>query len=169
MKKIITIGLVGMFVILGCGSLAIGAPEPVEPIRENQAPTAPIIFIQISNNDRNCYLQTFHSEDPDGDNIYYEITWSYLGVKDMVAASPDDPTDPWLGPYESGENIELVHTCYQTGNYEVTIRAKDTNGNIGQPTTMQINHRQIRLLQSPFFSKILEKYPTLTNFLAKIM
>ena len=168
MKKIVTIVLIAMCICLGCGSLVIGAPEPVEPLLSNQAPTAPLVSIEISNTNTDCYLQTFHSEDPDGDNIYYEITWTKLSTKEMNTASPDEPIEPWLGPYSSGEIIETIHTCYESGEYEISIRAKDTHENIGLPTTVHITHEDSMNLYENFLSLLQEKYPTIYSILEKI-
>ena len=54
--------------------------------------------------------------DPDGDNIYYLFDWG------------DDTTSDWLGPYESGEEVQANHSWSKRGTYEVKVKAKDVYG-----------------------------------------
>ena len=48
--------------------------------------------------------------------VYYQWDWG------------DGSTSQWLGPYNSGVEIETKHTWEDRGDYEVKVRAKDTNG-----------------------------------------
>jgi len=54
--------------------------------------------------------------DPDLDDLYYWIDWG------------DDTTDTWIGPYASGEEIEVTHEWAHNGLYEVRVKSKDTYG-----------------------------------------
>ena len=62
------------------------------------------------------YTYSSSTSDSDGDQVYYLWNW-------------DDGTDSgWIGPYNSGETCEALHEWYSKEDYQVKIKAKDTNG-----------------------------------------
>ena len=73
---------------------------------ENYIPLTPTIFEE---NDR-LYVSTL---DPDGDDVFYLIDWD------------DGTTSDWLGPYQSGEIVEINHEWTEPGTYEIKAKAKD--------------------------------------------
>ena len=59
---------------------------------------------------------TIVTSDPDpGDQVYYRIDWD------------DDTGVDWIGPYPSGQEIEVEHTWTSTGVKDVIAQAKDTH------------------------------------------
>ena len=62
---------------------------------------------------------TFVAEDPDDDEVYYEIDWG------------DGIVDPWDGPYTSNKVITNNHKWNYWGLYTIRGRAKDKYGEIG--------------------------------------
>ena len=54
--------------------------------------------------------------DPDGDDLYYLIDWG------------DGSYSEWIGPYESGEEIQVTNSWDSDGTFNVKAKAKDTNG-----------------------------------------
>jgi len=68
--------------------------------------------------------------DPDEDQIYYIFDWG------------DGNFSMWLGPYNSGETIEVTNIWNKAGIYEVRARAKDTNNRMSdwsEPLVVTIN------------------------------
>ena len=66
-------------------------------------------------------INTYHkfsssSTDPDGDKIYILFDWD------------DGKSSGWLGPYNSGENVNAIHKWTKRGIYKVRVKAKDING-----------------------------------------
>ena len=116
MKKTLAIIMVGMFVIVGCGSAVMGDDD--DPTGTNRPPKAPVLIEEKSDWTKESYTYVFYSEDPDGDQVYYDIAWEEIGDTEIVS-SPDDPVVPWLGPFESGEELEKTHTFDQVGEYEL--------------------------------------------------
>ncbi|HEC82005.1 MAG TPA: M20/M25/M40 family metallo-hydrolase [Thermoplasmatales archaeon] len=53
--------------------------------------------------------------DPNGDQVYYK--WSWGGGEDT-----------WIGPYPSGETVEVNHTWNSPGDRLVRVKAKDDKG-----------------------------------------
>jgi len=61
------------------------------------------------------YTFTTSTDDPELDQVYYWFDW-------------DDGTNSgWVGPYNSGETGNASHAWDDAGDYEVTVKAKDTN------------------------------------------
>jgi len=58
--------------------------------------------------------------DPDEDEVYYKWDWG------------DGNYSDWLGPYSSGLNITTNHTWTKLGEFEIKVKAKDSN-NIESP------------------------------------
>ncbi|VVB61856.1 Uncharacterised protein [uncultured archaeon] len=165
MKKTTAIIMVGMFVLVGCGSAVIG--EDDDPVGSNRAPNAPVVIEDQSVWEKESYKFTFYAEDPDGDEVYYDIAWNKVGDTDKITCSPDNPAINWFGPFGSGEILEKIHTFYKCGDYELTIRAKDSHDSIGPSTTITVTYKS-SLSQFPLLLKLMEKYPGIFNILTKI-
>jgi PKD repeat protein len=89
-------------------------PPPVT----NEAPNTPnrpsgssTGFIQTS------YTYSSSAVDPDGDNIYYLFDWG------------DGSNSGWLGPYNSGQQVQKSHLWTNQGAYFVKAKAKDIYDN----------------------------------------
>jgi hypothetical protein len=53
--------------------------------------------------------------DPDEDQIYYNFSWG------------DETYSGWIGPVPSGTSVEESHAWDEAGDYDVKVKAKDTN------------------------------------------
>ena len=53
------------------------------------------------------------SADEDGDEIYYKWSWG------------DGTFSEWLGPFNSNEEVEILHNWSKRGRYEVKVKARD--------------------------------------------
>jgi len=73
---------------------------------ENDIPLSPTIFEE--NGD--LFVSTL---DPDGDDVFYLVDWD------------DGTSSEWLGPYQSGEVVEISHEWSEPGTYEIKVKAKD--------------------------------------------
>ncbi len=56
---------------------------------------------------------SFETSDPDNDDVYYYIDWG------------DQTNTGWFGPYDSGEEITLLHNWDEQGEYDILAKAKD--------------------------------------------
>lgn len=102
------------------------------------------------------YEFKFMSSDPDGnDEIYYYIDWG------------DGLLEEWIGPYKSGESVEIKHIWENKDNYNIRVKVKDTIGKESNWATFTINipktyffipilQKLIRIVERfPFFERIL--------------
>jgi PKD repeat protein len=62
------------------------------------------------------YKFNFTAEDPEGLNILYYISWG------------DGYNTGWIGPYKSGRTINLSHSWWAVGEYNIRFKAKDLYG-----------------------------------------
>ncbi|UCB59370.1 MAG: hypothetical protein JSV67_03505 [Thermoplasmatales archaeon] len=166
MERIITLMIIGMFVLVGFATVAMA--EPDDPVTPNQAPKAPVILVDKSTWEKQEYKFCFYAVDPDGDDIYFDISFTKAGDENLIACEPDDPVTPWYGPFESGEEIDESRMCHEEGKYELTIRAKDSYGNIGPSTTITVTYTKAKIIQLPIINRILERFPGLLFIVTKI-
>ncbi len=80
------------------------------------APYAPMISGPGTGSPREKYNYTITTTDPNGDDVYYYVSWG------------DGITEEWIGPFPSGEEVIVNHTWSEKGKYEIRIRAKDNDG-----------------------------------------
>jgi hypothetical protein len=165
MKRMIALMIVGMFVIVGCGTAVMS--EPDDPERPNRAPGAPIVIEDKSHVVKKEYQCYFYSVDPDGDDVYYELIWKKID-NEYATNEPDDPERPWLGPFTSGAEVNEVRNCDETGDYQLTIRAKDSYDNIGPSTTVTVSYTKSKFLQLPLFDFISARFPGIAYILTLI-
>ena len=76
-----------------------------------QTPQGPTIGIILDE-----YSFTTRTIEPENELIYYLFNWG------------DGTTGDWLGPYTSNETVEDSHIWLDTGNYNITVKARDQNG-----------------------------------------
>ncbi|MEF8848372.1 MAG: PKD domain-containing protein, partial [Candidatus Thermoplasmatota archaeon] len=57
---------------------------------------------------------TFSATDPDNNDVYLKIDWG------------DGEKTEWLGPYNSGEDVQLTHRWNGDGVFTITAKSKDT-------------------------------------------
>jgi outer membrane protein assembly factor BamB len=60
------------------------------------------------------YIFTIVAADPNNDSIYYRFDWG------------DGNVEEWVGPYDSGKEINISHTWSSIGNYDIKAKCKDT-------------------------------------------
>lgn len=76
------------------------------------------------------YKFSCKAEDLEKEDIYYMFAWG------------DGTNSGWLGPYKSGETVEVFHSWKKEGAYEIKVFVKDSKGNQGEwysSTTIKIS------------------------------
>jgi hypothetical protein len=166
MRKMITLMVIGIFLAIGFSTIAMA--EPDDPIIPNQAPKTPEIIKEKSGLEKKEYQCVFYSVDPEGDDVYYEISWKKVDELNFQTCSRDDNNKPWLGPYSSGEEINIISNCDESGVYEFTVRAKDVYDKVGPSTTVTVKYSNARIIQLPLLTRVLARMSWLTFILAKV-
>jgi hypothetical protein len=94
---------------------------------DNYAPIKPTISGPTRGVPGINYSFVFKSSDPEGENIYYYIDWG------------DGTNTDWLGPYSSGEELNLEHTWSTTKIYTIKAKSKDVNQDESEFSNHNIN------------------------------
>lgn len=95
--------------------------DPSVALRVNNAPATPAAPSgEQSGKTDDSYTYSTSTSDIEGDDIYYQWDWG------------DGSTSDWLGPYESGSVVNTSHSWGERGFYGVTVRAKDSQGEISE-------------------------------------
>ena len=92
------------------------------------------------------YNFSFVAYDINEDDLWYYIEWG------------DGYIEHWIGPYGSGEEINIPHTWEYKRNYTIKAKAKDVFGDESDWGYLEIN---IPKVKTSFMSKILERFPNL--------
>jgi len=103
------------------------------------------------------YPYSTSTVDIDDDEIYFLFDWG------------DGTDDEWLGPFDSGYEINVTHIWDVEGNYEIRVKAKDTYGAKSEwSDPLQVSmpkNKVFNLLFSQFFERFIECFPMLFLFL----
>jgi len=100
------------------------------------------------------YTYTTCTTDPNDDQIYYKWDWGDGNLSD------------WIGPYNSGEEISMVHS-WNKGSYTISVKAMDVYGAespwseplpISIPRTKQSNR--------PLLFQFIQRFPILEKIFA---
>ena len=113
-------------------------------------PDIPTINGQTNGKPGTEYEYTIKSSDPDGDNIYYLISWD------------DGNIDDWIGPYSSGEEVVVTHTWSEQGTYTIRAKAKDDYNMQSEWGTLEVSMPRTKML---FNSRIIALFANLHTLL----
>lgn len=92
------------------------------------------------------------TSDPEHDDVYYCFSWN-------------DGTIEWVGPYQTGEEIEVSHSWDEQGSYAIKVKAKDVTGaesDWSEPLLIQISKEKTIL--SFMFEKFYELLSLISFF-----
>jgi parallel beta-helix repeat protein len=103
----------------------------------NSEPNEPIILGKKIIKKLKSYEYTFRATDPDKSQIYYYIEWGNGFVEE------------WIGPFDSGEIIQLRHVWSEPGEYVISAQVKDPYGEASEWSTYTIT-----VLKSKSYSRI---------------
>ena len=96
---------------------------------DNQPPNKPTIS-GPRNGKKNVVLEyTFMSIDPEGDDIFFHISWGCCGSGDFHS----------YGPFSSGEEVKLSHSYSEEDDYIIQAYAEDTNEGESDMATFEIS------------------------------
>jgi len=88
----------------------------VDESDNNPPETPPILTGPINGEVGERYPYSTSTVDVDDDEIYFIFDWG------------DVTDDEWLGPFDSGYEINVTHIWDVKGSYEIRVKAKDTHG-----------------------------------------
>lgn len=136
--------------------------------RDPNAPSAPEINGPTKGVPRECYNYTIVSTDPNGDDIYYYVSWGEGSRYDpMVGWFPSELVE--TGPFPSGEEITINHTWLFRDRYTIKVIAKDTNNLVSPWTTSEVIMPKDKMTANLFFLQLLERFPNAFTLLRQLL
>jgi hypothetical protein len=123
-----------------------------EILLENSPPETPVINGPNKGKAEIEYDFTFVTNDPDEDNVWYYIKWG------------DGDTEEWIGPYPSGEEINLSHSWSENRRYFIKSKAKDGKNQQSSWKTIMIDIPRLRLKVDTFLYNIIDRFPIIGKF-----
>jgi len=95
------------------------------------------------------YSYFFELTDTDGDSMFLYIDWG------------DGTHEGWIGPYNSGTNVEVNHTWNKRGTFVIRYKAKDKLNFESKTGTLSVTIPRDKATNNIFFYQFLEKFPIL--------
>lgn len=95
-------------------------------LNDNDPPIKPTISGPKVVSSKKEITYTFSSTDPQGHELWYFIDWG------------NGFFENWIGPYDSGEEIELSH-AWSSGEYTIKVKTKDIADYKSPQCTLKIN------------------------------
>ncbi len=123
----------------------------------NQPPMKPTINGSTFGVIGRSYDYTVMATDPNEDTISYYIDWG------------DSTNSGWMGPFQSGEHVNVSHTWTTRGTYTIKAKAKDVNNAESDWGFLKIkmpkNHIYTPSAFMLFFERLFERFPHAFPFL----
>ncbi len=113
---------------------------------QNTPPNTPDIDGPTSGKPGTAYIYTISTTDPDSNKVSYYVDWG------------DNTNSGWVGPYTSGEEIELTHTWAKKGTYTVKVKAKDIYDEESDWNLLEITVPRNKFIINSIFIRFLEKF-----------
>ncbi len=117
----------------------------------NEPPNTPTIDGPTSGKPGVEYDFIFYTTDPNGDDVYYCVSWGCCGSGDFHT----------YGPYTSGVEVTLSHSWPEQGDYVIKAYAKDIYDAESDMATFEISMPRDKATTSSMLLKILEQFPIL--------
>jgi len=99
------------------------------------------------------YDFSFTTTDPESDEVYYYIMWD------------DGYIENWIGPYTSGETVNISHKWSIIGDYIIKAKAKDSNNEESDFAEFEIQIPRTRVSFYSLFNWLFERFPLLEKLL----
>jgi len=121
-----------------------------------EAPNYPTITGPSTVKPETEYTYEISAVDPQGDDVYIYIKWdSGFGGSG------------WLGPYASGETIQVSNTWDEKDNVVIRARARDGDNNIGPWSSLQVTMSKSKSKETPSFD-FFKQFPIFYNIFLRI-
>jgi rhodanese-related sulfurtransferase len=114
----------------------------------NRAPEIPVITGPTKGKVGVNYPYTLLTTDPDGDDVYYNVSWGCCGNETH-----------FYGPFPSGEEVIINHTYKKKGTFIIKAKASDRYGNESDWATYEVNMPKSKIAASIFFQRLVQNHP----------
>jgi predicted acyl esterase len=122
----------------------------------NYAPLKPIITGPTRGGPGIEYTFRFNTTDVENENYELFVDWG------------DGTNTSWIGPFTSGQAVQLNHTWSTKKIFSIKAKARDVNGAESEWSTQNINIPFSIPIKNPLLLRILQRFPLLWQFIQKI-
>jgi len=123
----------------------------------NFLPEAPIISGPTQGKPGIDYNYTFVTTDPEGDDIWYHISW---GDKEIIYI---------YGPYSSGEEITLSYNWSEKGTYIISCWARDIYDAVSNVSKLEVTiPRDKAVTSNILLQRFLDRFPLLQKLIQNL-
>ena len=127
------------------------------PIYSNTPPDLPRISGPTNGRAGEEYIYWIAADDPDNNPVRLYIEWG------------DGTSTGWTREYASGESYYFKHTWTEQGHYTIKVKAKDVMDEESDWKYLDVTMPKNKMMwQSPFWYKILERFPLIQKLLLLI-
>ena len=112
----------------------------------NNPPEKPVINGPSVGKIRKMIDFQFTSTDPEGQDVYYYIYWGDGDVEDCI------------GPYSSGEEIEISHFWSKTGDFKIIAKAMDEYGAKSSQSEFKLKISNSRIKSNMLLFKLIDQF-----------
>ena len=126
-----------------------------------EAPNPPTINGPANIEPNKEYTYTFSAVDPQDDPVYIYISWKIGSIG-----------SGWLGPYESGEEVQMSYTWTDEKNFVLRAKARDENKNTSIYTSFEVSMPRIRARNTPlldFIANYLDSFPLIQKVIQRLL
>ena len=128
------------------------------PGTPNDPPNTPTIDGPTEGHYDDWYYYIFSAVDPEGQDVRFWIDWG------------DGDSEIWLGPANSGEELQYGHNWESQGIYNISVRAEDDRGLYSDwaylEVTMPVNQQSYSF---PLLQRFLERFPNMFPILRQLL
>ncbi|UCF50677.1 MAG: PKD domain-containing protein [Thermoplasmatales archaeon] len=121
----------------------------------NESPTAPEIDGPLKGSAGTELCWTFQSNDPEGNDVKYNISWGDGNYEETVYYPVNTP-------------VEVCHTYDEDGTYTITAIAEDIKGAKSDKSTFEVTIPRYRTYYNSLFFMLLERFPYLISKLGNL-
>jgi hypothetical protein len=116
-------------------------------LEENNPSTNPTINGPPRGKAGEEYSFTVSATDPDGDDVYLYVEFC------------DTANTGWIGPYESGEEVDLSHTWETSGAKLIKAKSRDVAFAESDWSTLEVTMPKTKILMKPLFDLLKNRLP----------
>ena len=77
--------------------------------------------------------------------------------------------EDWIGPYQSGESVEITHNWENKNNYNIRVKAKDTMGRESNWATLPVKIPYAYNPTHQFFDWLIQQFPNAFPILRQLL
>ena len=118
-------------------------------VNDNTPPNTPTINGPNHGKVGETITYEINATDPDGHDVYFFVFWG------------DSDNTGWIGPYNSGEVLNINHTWTKKGTYTISAKARDIGGYESGWTTLKVTIPRTKVVTNSLLLQFFQRLQSL--------